>query len=73
MNLILYSGCHAIMHTDKQHHDIVIPEVYPVFFSKTFTPQCEVKIVVFIVLLINANFATYYFTYYNVEFMLIFA
>ena len=39
----------------------------------TFEPQCEVKIVVFIVFLINANFATYYFNYYNVEFMLIFA
>jgi hypothetical protein len=40
------------------------------FDSKTFASQCEVKIAVFIVLLINANFATYYFNYYNVEFMI---
>jgi hypothetical protein len=30
-----------------------------ILYSKTFAPQCEVKIIVFIV-------ATYYFTYYNV-------
>jgi len=32
----------------------------------TFALQCEVKIIVFIVLLLIANFATFYFTYYNV-------
>jgi hypothetical protein len=31
MNLILYSGCHDIINTDKQQHDIVILEVYHVF------------------------------------------
>jgi hypothetical protein len=31
MNLILYSGCHDMIHTDEQQHDIVILEVYPVF------------------------------------------
>jgi hypothetical protein len=66
MNLILYSGCHDIINTDRQQHDIVI--LY--FDSKTFAPQCEVKIVVFIVLLIDANFD---FIYYNVEFILIVA
>ena len=47
---------------------------YILYFDfKTFAPKCEVKIVVLIVLLINANFATYYFTYYNVSLVLIFA
>jgi hypothetical protein len=32
MNLIVYSGCHDIINTDKQQHDIVILEVYPVFW-----------------------------------------
>ena len=41
---------------------------YILYFDyRTFAPQCEVKIVVFIVLHINANFA-----YCNFEFMLIF-
>jgi hypothetical protein len=31
MNLILYSGCHDIIHTDEQQHDIVTLQVYPVF------------------------------------------
>jgi hypothetical protein len=31
MNLILYSGCHDILHTDEQQHVIVILQVYPVF------------------------------------------
>jgi hypothetical protein len=69
MNLILYSGCYDIIHTDEQQHDIV-------FDSKTFASQCEVRIVFFysfIVLLINANFATYYFPYHSAELMLMFA
>ena len=33
-----------------------------ILYSKTFAPQCEVKIIVFIVLLIDANYATFYFT-----------
>jgi len=60
LNLILYSGCHDIIHWWTAWY------CDPWCISKTFAPQCEVKIVVFIVLFINANFATYYFTYYNV-------
>jgi hypothetical protein len=39
MNLISYSGYHDIIHTDEQQHDIVILEVYPVFwFQDLCTP-----------------------------------
>ena len=43
------------------------------FDSKTFASQCEVRIFFFIVLLINANFATYYFPYHSAELMLMLA
>ena len=54
INLFLYSGCHDILNTDEQL------DLRYILYSKTFTLQCEVKIIVFIVLLIDANYA--YFT-----------
>ena len=43
------------------------------FVFKTFASQCEVRIVFLIALLINANFATYYFPYHSAELMLMLA
>ena len=57
INPFLYSGCHDILNTDEQL------DLRYILYSKTFNaPQCEVKIIVFIVLLIDANYATFYFT-----------
>jgi hypothetical protein len=44
-----------ILNTDEQL------DLRYTLYSKTFAPQCEVKIIVFIVLLIDANYATFYF------------
>jgi hypothetical protein len=55
INLFSYSGCYDILNTDEQL------EMRYILYSKTFAPQCEVKIIVFIVLLLDANFATFLF------------
>ena len=54
--IFLYSGCHDILNTDEQL------DLRYILYFKTFAPQCEVKIIVFIILLIDANYATFYFT-----------
>jgi hypothetical protein len=62
----LYSGCYDIIHTDEQQHDIVFwfqDLCIPVWGKDSF----------FLVLLINANFATYYFPYHSAELMLMLA
>ena len=56
INPFLYSGCHDILNTDEQL------DLRYILYFKTFAPQCEVKIIVFIVLLIDANYATFYLT-----------
>ena len=52
-------------------HDIVTLQVYPVFWFQDFCTPVWGKdrgffCFFFLILLINANFATYYVTYYNV-------
>jgi hypothetical protein len=60
LNKWYYLYNNGILNTDEQL------DLRYILYSKTFTPQCEVKIIVFIVLLIDANYAIFILLYYNV-------